>query len=268
MNIDKINKQRLWIMESLNLNLKSVLEYKASFVIQAAGMVINNFGIMAVWYLFFQIFDNVNGWNFKEMIGLHGVISLLYGMMFSFTNGIRKISKNITYGQLDKFLLIPKSPLLSVIFSDAQVSAVGDILFGTVALTVYVVMSSLHITQILILPLLIFFALMVFAGFLICVQSLAFWIPNSEDLSDALFEFLLGPSLYPSSSFEGGIRIFFTFVVPALVIGGVPIGILLNFDIYQCLLLIFLGPFWVALAVVVFNCGLKRYESGNLVGAR
>lgn len=244
MNIDKINKQRLWIIESLKLNLKSVLEYRAAFFMQVAGMMINNLGIMAVWYVFFQIFNDVNGWNFKEMIGLHGVIALIYGMTFSFTNGIRKISKNVTYGQLDKYLLIPKSPLLSIIFSDAQVSAVGDIFFGVAALTTYFVISRFQVMQILILPLLVLFALMMFAGFIICVQSLGFWIPNSEDLSDALFEFLLGPSLYPSSSFEGGIRIFFTFFIPAIAIGGIPIGILLTFDLYQILLLAFLGFFW------------------------
>jgi len=266
--IDKINKQLLWVMELLRFNLKSVLEYKAAFLMQVIGMMINNIGLISVWYLFFQIFNDVNGWSFKEMIGLHGFIALIYGITFSLGNGIRKISKNVNYGQLDKYLLLPKNPLLSVIFSETQISAVGDVAFGLVSLTIYFTISNLQIAQLLILPLLVFFVLLVFSGFIICIQSLAFWIPNSEELSDSLFEFLLGPSLYPNSSFVGGIKIFFTFFIPAIVIGGLPINILLGLDISRVFLLTFLGLFWFVLSSLVFNHGLKKYESGNLVGTR
>ena len=122
--------------------------------------------------------------------------------------------------------------------------------------------------QILLLPILIIIALMIFAGFIIIVQSIVFWIPNSEELSDTLFEFMLGPSLYPNSSFTGGVRVFFTFFVPAIMISGIPINMLLSPDPLQILMMLFFGILWLFFGVFVFKQGLKRYESGNLVGIR
>lgn len=264
----KFKKQFLWIYELVHLNLKSVLEYKSSFLMQVIGMMINNTGLIIVWYLFFQIFKSVNGWGFKEMIGIIGFVALVYGIVFTIGNGVRKISNYVTYGQLDKYLTIPKNTLLSIFFSDAEVSAIGDLFFGIISLILYYVISDFTILQILILPILIILSAMIFVGFVILVQSIIFWIPNSEELSNALFQFMLTPSNYPNSSFTGGVRIFFTFFVPALFISGIPINILLNLKIQDILLMTLVAVLWLFFSVKMFNRGLKRYESGNLVGIR
>jgi ABC-2 type transport system permease protein len=264
----KMNKQMAWLQEMIRFNIKSVLEYKSVFLIQVIGMMINNTGFIAVWFFFFKIFDSINGWGFKEMIGLNGFVALIYGITLALGNGIRKISRNVTYGQFDKFLVLPKNVLLNAIFSESHISAIGDFFFGIISLVIYFIMSGLGIREgILLLPLIIF-ALMVFCGFIITVQSLVFWIPNSDELSSALFEFMLGPSLYPNSSFSGVVRVFFTFFVPAIIIGGLPVNILLHLKLLDILLLILLGCFWVIFSVFIFYRGLRRYESGNLVGIR
>lgn len=252
----------------MNFNLKSVFEYKSAFLMQVIGMMINNCAFIFVWYLFFQIFTSVNGWGFKEMIGINGFVALVYGIVFTMGNGIRKISRNVTYGQLDKYLVIPKNPLLSIIFSDAHISAIGDLFFGIISLVIYYAMSNFNFMQILVLPILIVFAVMIFAGFIIFAQSVVFWIPNSDELSDTLFEFMLGPSLYPNSTFTGIIRIFFSFFIPALFISGIPINIILNLDIIEILTMVVVAIAWLFFAVKMFNWGLRRYESGNLVGIR
>jgi ABC-2 type transport system permease protein len=235
---------------------------------QVIGMMINNCAFIVVWYLFFQIFTSVNGWGFKEMIGINGFVALVYGIVFTLGNGIRKISKNVTYGQLDKYLALPKDPLLSIILSDAHISAIGDLFFGIISLIIYYAMSNFNLAQVLILPLLVIFSIMIFVGFIITAQSVVFWIPNSEELSDTLFEFMLGPSLYPNSSFTGIVRIFFSFFVPALFISGIPINIILSLNLFQLLLMFGVGLAWLFVSVKIFNLGLKRYESGNLVGMR
>lgn len=261
-------KKLLWLLASIKYSAKSTIAYKTSFAIQVVGMIINDLGFFGVWYLFFTIFKDVNGWQFKEMVGLIGFIALTFGLVDACGSGIRKISRYVTYGQLDRFLVLPKSPLVSAILSESSISAVGDMAFGLVSIIIYFVISDLGLLSALMLIPVMVFALMAFCGFIIVVQSLVFWIPNSDELSGTFFEFMFGPALYPNASFTGAVRIFFTFCIPAIVIGGLPIDILLKPNLKDILTLAVLGISWLKVSTVVFYKGLRRYESGNLVGVR
>jgi len=267
-DMSKIKRQIDWIVEATKLNMKAMFEYRSAFMMQVIGMMINNTAFVLVWYLFFKIFTNVNGWEFKEMIAINGLVAMVYGLVFSFAHGTRQISRYITYGQLDRYLVWPKNVLLGVILSEVSISAVGDLFFGLVSLLVYFIMSGFGWPQLFLMPILLFLAVTIFVSFLIVSQSVAFWIPNSEELSSALFEFLLGPSLYPNSSYVGAVRLFFTFVVPSLFISGVPINILLKPNWQMVLFMLVVACFWLILSIKVFKLGLKRYESGNLVGIK
>lgn len=266
--LKQIKNQYLWLKEIIEVNLKGIMEYRTAFFMQVFGMMINNIGLIAVWFLFFNIFEDVNGWEFKEMIGLQGFVALVYGMVLSVGNGLRRISRNITYGQLDKYLLLPKNILVNLLFSESSISAIGDMLFGIISMIIYFYVAGIPITAILLMPILIITAIFIFIGFQVVTQSIAFWIPNSEELSDALFEFMLGPSLYPNASFTGLVRTFFTFFVPAILIGGAPIDVLLSNNLGIIAQMFLISIFWISFASFIFYRGLKRYESGNLVGVR
>lgn len=264
----KLYKNWLWFRELLLLNYKSLIAYKTSFILQVIGMAINNIGFLIVWYLFFQIFNDVNGWKYKEVLALYGFVAINFGLLFSFGKGLRKISHNITYGQLDRYLTIPKNILLNLIYSETDATAIGDLIFGIIMLTIYSFLSALSFQQIIIIPFLQLISAVIFAGYLIVTQSIAFWLPNSEEISESLTEFIVGPSLYPNSAFTGNIRLFFIFFIPTLALGAIPTEIILNFSLQKVLLLLLLAGFWLTTAIFIFYLGLKRYESGNLVGSR
>lgn len=268
MEANGIKNQIIWLVEMTRLNFRSLLEYRTALFLQAVGMIINNGALIGVWYTFFEIFKSVNGWTFREMLGLHGFTAIVYGLVFTFAFGVRRISRSISYGQMDKYLLLPKSPLLNIMFSETSFSAVGDMIFGVICMAAYIVMIGFQPVFLISIPLLIIAATIIFTGFTVIAQSVAFWFPNSEDLSDALFEFMLGPSLNPNSAFTGIIRFFFTFFVPAILIGGLPVDIMLYMRPADILILFALSIVWFTLASLVFYGGLKRYESGNLVGNR
>lgn len=257
-----------WLLELIRFTLKSSLSYRTAFLMQAVGMMINNASFLIVWYLFFQLFPDVNGWGYQEMIGLNGFIALEYGLVSAFGHGARRLSRDVMYGQIDKYLVQPRSVLLNTIFSDSSISAFGDMFFGIILLVVYIAMIGFSFAHMFILPVLIVSGTFVFAGFCILTQSVVFWIPNSVELSDTLFELMLGPSLWPVSSFTGTVRMFFTFFVPAIVIGGMPVNVLRSLSLLDMAAILACGIFWLGLATIVFYRGLRRYESGNLVGVR
>jgi ABC-2 type transport system permease protein len=79
---------------------------------------------------------------------------------------------------------------------------------------------------------------------------------------------MFGPSLYPSSTFVGLSRVVFTLIFPSLVIGGIPVNILLTLNPSEMLLFLLIAIFWLFFSIFLFNAGLKKYESGNMIGNR
>lgn len=272
MNKRKINRKGnlnanfQWLRALVKRNMKIALAYKSSFLIQVIGMFLNNLSFLIVWYFVFRKFGDINGWTFKEMFGLQGVVALAYGFSIALTYGIRNISKNITYGQVDKFMVLPKNVLLSMIFSEVQISAFGDIFEGGVNILIYFIITGFSFEKFIIAIVVIILATLLWAGYLIITQSLAFWLSNSEELSNSLLNATLGAALYPNKIFEGIPKVLFTFVFPSIFMSSMPVDIIKDIDLSKLLLLTFFAAFWLLGGIVLFNQGLKRYESGNLVG--
>ena len=131
---------------------------------------------------------------------------------------------------------------------------------------IYIFISSSSILNILIFIPIMILAILVWIGFLISIQSIVFWLPNSEELSSTLLNITLGTSLYPNKAFVGLPRMFFTFILPATLLGTVPADIVLNPNWSQVLILVGMAIFWMLSGVLLFNRGIKRYESGNVFG--
>ena len=67
-------------------------------------------------------------------------------------------------------------------------------------------------------------------------------------------------------AFIGLLRVIFTFVVPSLLLGAIPVEIVKNISLTNLLMIILLTVFWFILAVAFFYKSLKKYESNNLFG--
>lgn len=255
-----------WIKAMMNRNRKSILEYRKSLFVEVFGMVINNAAFIFVWYFVFQEYGSINGWGFQELFLLNSFVAMVYGITHVFVKGTSEISRNVTMGQLDQYITQPKNVLLNLMYSEVSASALGDILEGGLSFIIYIFISSSSILNILIFIPIMILAILVWIGFLISIQSIVFWLPNSEGLSSTLLNITLGTSLYPNKALVGLPRMFFTFVLPATLLGTVPADIVLNPNWSQVLILVGMAIFWMLFGVLLFNRGIKRYESGNVFG--
>jgi ABC-2 type transport system permease protein len=262
----KLRKNWEWIKALFIRNGKAILEYKKAIFIESFSMLLTNFAFVFVWYFVFQKYGNLNGWGFEELFLLDSFTAFLYGICTLFSHGMFRISRNVTMGQVDQYLTQPKSVLLNLIFSEAEVSAIGDIVEGLVVFILYVVISGVPITKVPIFFILIIFGIILWVGFIIATQSIVFWLPNSEELSSTLMNITLGTALYPNKAFQGFPRIFFTWVLPSALIGTIPADIFINPNLRQILILVGMSMFWITLGIFLFNKGLKKYESGNVFG--
>src|SRR6185436_1315234 len=97
----------------------------------------------------------------------------------------------------------------------------------------------------------------------VIIQCLVFWAPKAFALCEELFMTLLMVTYYPQHPFGLSVRIVLFTVFPAAFIAFFPAEVVRHPDLGGVLGMLAAALAYAALAVVVFDRGLRRYRSGN-----
>lgn len=249
-------------------NIRATMENRAAFGMQVVGMMLNDFAFVAVWTLFFQAVGTVNGWGGWESIGLLGFGTASFGLAFGFGGGATWLPRYVEDATMDDFLLSPRNILWRTATSKFDVPAFGDAVFGVILLVVFAVKMHLSLNAVLLLlGCLLPTALLTFSMSLIA-GCLSFYLLDAKLMTNTIFKMFLTPSLYPSGLFPSGAKFFFIFIIPSLVVGGLPVEAVEQGSFPLFFLIWTLGIAWLLLAIMLFSFSVRRYESGNAIGLR
>lgn len=243
-------------------NLQSAMEYRASFLTQVVGMMVNNFIYFAIWIIFFERFKDVRGWGVNDMYVTFGILASAFGIVSLFFGNAFMLSDIINKGRLDYYLSMPKPVLLHTVSSRMISSGMGDFAYGFVsyALSGYFTWDGL--ARFLLAMLL---AATVFAAFLILTQSLAFWFGMMSNFSNLVLNAMLTFGIYPITLFDNYAKLILFTIIPAALMGAVPAEFIRAFT-WQTLGQLLLGAVsFLTLAILLFRAGLRRYESGSAI---
>lgn len=249
---------------SIKYNLMKQMVNKTSFIMNILFMMLNNAFFIIQWLVIFSIKSDINGITLNGVLKLWAMSASTYGFGMFFFYGAFDLNETITNGLLDTFLVQPKNVLLMVATSKIRVSAIGDMLYGLVIMIF--IKSSLRE-----LILFIIFSMMggtIFAAFGVITGCLGFISPRSDGLSNSLISILVSVSTYPKEIFDKGVQFIISFIIPVASTVYLPCNLILNFDIKVFLVLLISLIIHVSLAFFLFNKGLKRYSSTNLMTPR
>lgn len=259
--MQRIKAELNFLRALLSVNLSSALEYRASFITQILGMLINNGIYFVFWLVFFDQFGAVRGYDMGDIYLLFAVATLGYGLAYMFAGNVgHSLAYLIAQGRLDYYLVLPRPLLPHVIFSRLVVSTIGDVVFGIIA---YLFTGRFHPLEIVLFLSSAVLAGSIFVGFSVITGSLAFFMGNARYVSQQMTNAMLTFALYPITLFSGGVRLVLFTLLPAAFIAAVPVEIISTRNGW--LLLGMLGTavtVWVV-ATAVFYFGLRRYESGS-----
>ena len=73
-------KELKFIIHLIKLNLAGAMEYRASFLMQAIGMFLNNGIYFVFWIIFFDKFGEIKGYEIDQIFLLFSIITLGFGM--------------------------------------------------------------------------------------------------------------------------------------------------------------------------------------------
>lgn len=250
-----------FVVALFRLNLASAMAYRASFISQIVGMFINNGIYLVFWIIFFDEFGSVRGYELNDLILLFAIVAVAFGLADMVAGNTRQwLAYLIAQGRLDYYLVLPRPLLSHIVFSRLHISTIGDLTFG---ITMFLLAGRLTPMDILFFVATTLPAAAIWAGFGVLTGSLAFYLGNARQISQQAGGVVLTFALYPGTLFTGFTRLVLFTILPAALLGAVPVDIVRGRDTMG------LAALWLAallmwgLATAVFYNGLRRYESGS-----
>ncbi|NLG25474.1 MAG: hypothetical protein GX558_08970 [Clostridiales bacterium] len=248
------------------VNLMASMEYRASFLSQALGMALSNGTFVFFWWVAFeQIGGRIGGYDFRDVMFIWALCSSAFGLAHVLFANATRLSRLIVTGELDIYLLHPCNLLLNVVCSATSLTAYGDLLYGFVLLALTqggdpaawgMFLAGLPVGALLI------------AALGLSVNTLTFYLGDASLAAGLSVEFLINFSIYPIDIYHAAIKALMYSLIPAAFIVHLPLGLARGFDPVTLAIWLAASAAYCAFAVWFFHRGLRRYESGNLIGAR
>ncbi|KRQ86097.1 hypothetical protein ABG79_02131 [Caloramator mitchellensis] len=253
------------ILVYMKYNLKSSMEYKASFLIQIFGMILNNGSFLIFWWVIYKNVNKIGGYGFSDVIILWGLASSSFGLTYILFGNLRELSEFIISGRLDSYLIQPVDVVLNAAASKMEVSAWGDLAYGYILLFLsgrYSLIDFILFTLFTITGAIIYFSM------LLILNSLAFYFGNVDSTKRAVDSFFISFSTYPEGILNKYFKFIFYSVVPVGFSIYLPVSIFKSFSLKDTIIVIISAIVFLALSYKTFYAGLKRYESANLLEAK
>ncbi len=257
-----LRKELTFLLALWKANIVALLEYRASFLSQMVGMILNDAAYFTFWLIFFDRFRQVRGWGLTDMLLLFGLVPLSFGAAAFFFGNFLSVANVITSGNLDYYLSLPRPVLLHVLASRSHPSGLGDMAYGLISILLARQFTPDAVARFVLGSLLSF---TVFISFLVIMQSLAFWMGSAQMLSSQANNAMVTLASYPITLFDGAARFILLTILPAGLMGTVPVEFVRSFSWGRLTQMLAGGIVFLALALWLFQRGLHRYESGSAI---
>jgi ABC-2 type transport system permease protein len=256
---------RLWLAGARYSVIRTMM-FRADFImwslVELFWMGVNLLLIAVVY----QHTDSIAGWGPWEMTLIVGTSMLVQRLLMGlFWTNLFEMGRNVRSGHFDFFMAQPGSPLFMV--STRKIDLDG---FLNAPLALAVVLYAGHrlglhpsAAQVALYAVFVICGLAIHYSTLLVLVSLVFWLQSAKGLEGGYFgvnEF----SRLPREALRGVAAVIFVYTLPVIIVTNVPARTLLyGVDWSAALWLICAALFWLTIAVIVFNRGLRRYSSAS-----
>jgi ABC-2 type transport system permease protein len=243
------------------LAIRTSLSDRTNFILQAVGMIVNDGFFLVLWFMFFAGFREVGGWGRNDVALLLGMIMLIVAFSGVFFGGYRDMAATILRGEIDSLLTQPHTVLPRLIARESIANAWGDLVVGLILLFTYARLTLVTFPLALVG---ISCGLVVYVSSGIVYASLAFWFSGARSFARDLTDFMLLFSSYPGSIYSGATKIVAYTLLPAGFVVLTPVALFRQPDAMTFALATGGAAGYLALALVIFHLGLRRYRRGEV----
>lgn len=251
--------------------IRSQLQYRTSFILE----LLSNALMMTLFFIslrfMFDRFGSLGGWSLGEVAFLYGLVDISFGLMDMIFSGFDPdyFGQFIRRGAFDQLLLRPVSLFTQVLGSQFVLRRFGRIIEGVAVFIYALSLLSVEWTvgKIFYLPWVVVGQICFFGGLFMVGATITFWTVETTELMNM---FTYGGSeliAYPMHIYQGWMRRFFTYIIPAAFINYFPALYFLDktapFPVPAgaSFLAPLAGFFLLGLALAFWQYGINHYQS-------
>lgn len=247
-----------------SMQLKSQLEYKASFLMTMLGQFLLAFTTFLSVYFMFSRFHSVEGFTFSEVLLCFSVVLMAYSTTECFVRGFDVFQRLIRSGDLDRILVRPRGVVFQVLTSNIEFSRLGRF-FQAVLMLAYAIPNCGVVwtaDKVLTLVLMLIGGMGIYTALFVLHAAISFFTIEGLEFMNIFTDGSREFGKYPLAIYGEGVLKFLTYVIPVALFQYYPLLYLIGRSdnrLLMCLpLLCFL--FWIP-SWALFRVGLRKYQS-------
>ena len=256
-------------LHAMRMQIKSQMQYPASFLMQTLAQLVMEGGEMLAVILLVDRFERLNQWGPGDLYFFFGLMAVTFYLTECFGRGI---TGNFPYlirtGQLDTFLLRPRGVLVQTLCSAADPRRLICIAVGIVSMIMGSRISGIKWTaaKALLLGEAVLCGTMLILGLFMIEAIFCIHSVKSVELVNALTYGGRSACEYPIDTYPRPLRILFTVLAPFALTLHVPGAVILdkplfNWPVWTAFLSPLSGPVFFGLIWLWFQREMRYYRS-------
>jgi len=248
----------------LKLHLKSILEYKLSFLLSLFSQIFVFFSYYFLIIAMFQKFSNLQGYNVYEILLTFGIIHFGFSMNETFARGIDQFDNLIVDGSFDRLLLRPRNILIQVIGYQIDYTKLARVIQSIIVIIVALIKLDIEwsLLKVITFILMLLSSIAIFFGIFLLAASYCFLTVQGLEVRNVFTDGGKHVAQYPIGIFNKYFVKIFTYIIPYACVNYYPLMYFIGKS--DNVLYVFL-PLVVLLYLIpcflIFNKGSKNYLS-------
>ena len=250
--------------DNLKLHLKSIMEYKLSFILSLISQIFVFFTYYFLIIAMFQKFNNLQGYSIYEVLLTFSIIHFGFSMNETFARGIDQFDTLIIDGSFDRLLLRPRNILLQVVGYQIDYTKLARVIQSIIIMIVALIKLEIDwsILKVLTLILMLLSSISIFFGIFLLAASYCFITIQGLEVRNVFTDGGKHTAQYPIGIFNKYFVKIFTYIIPYALVNYYPLMYFIGkvdkvyYAFLPIIVLIYLIP-----CFLIFNKGSKNYLS-------
>lgn len=248
----------------LSLQLRSLMEYRASFIFGTIAQFLSSFTVFLGMMFMFMRFDSVDGYSFGEVLICFTTVNSAFAIAECFVRGLDQFPSIISNGQFDRILVRPRGEIFQVVTTKFEFSRIGRFFQAAIIFVWSIPRCGIDFTpdKILCMISMILCGAALFSGMFTLYASAAFFTTEGLEFFNIFTDGMKEYGKYPFSIYGKHFLKFLTYAFPLALTQYYPFLYLTDRSSSKLLLLTpFASLLFLIPCAICWRIGVSHYRS-------
>lgn len=250
----------------VSVNIRSTMQYKASFILTAIGQFLVSFTIFLGIFFMFQRFSKVEGFTYSEVLLCFAIMLMEFSLAEMFARGFDQFSGMVKTGEFDRILVRPRNEIIQVLGSKFELTRIGRMMQAVVMFIYGIVKSEItwSFSKILTVVFMLAGGTAVFTALFLIYAALCFFTLDGLEFMNIFTDGAREFGKYPVGVYGEKVLLFTTFLIPYALVQYYPLLYILGRRTELVYMFLPLLACWFLVPALLFwKFGVRHYKSSG-----